>query len=112
VAPRTPTEEALAEIWKDLLDLERVGVHDNFFDLGGHSLLVAQAMARVREQLGVDLPLSAVFETLTIADLAVAVVQRQAEEMDPEALAALLAEIGVADPQAGEALEEGEGERL
>jgi acyl-CoA synthetase (AMP-forming)/AMP-acid ligase II len=94
VAPRNPTETALVEIWRDLLDLERVGIHDNFFALGGHSLLVTQVVSRVREQFLVDLPLAAVFETSTVAELAVVVVQRQAEEMDPEALAALLAEVG------------------
>jgi acyl carrier protein len=100
VAPRTPIEQELAGIWKDLLEVERVGIHDNFFDLGGHSLLVTQVVSRVRERFQIDLPLAAVFETSTIAELAVVVVQRQVEGMDPEALAALLGELETG--QAGE----------
>jgi acyl carrier protein len=69
VAPRTPTEEVLAGIWRELLKLERVGVHDNFFELGGHSLLAMRVIARIREELAVDLPLRAVFETPSVAKL-------------------------------------------
>ena len=68
-APRTPTEEALSEIWREVLRLDRVGVHDNFFELGGHSLLAIQVVARVRDVLAVELPLRALFETPTIAEL-------------------------------------------
>src|ERR1019366_4364403 len=57
VAPRTPTEELLAEIWAQFLDLERVGIYDNFFDLGGHSLLANQAVSRMREAFQVEIPL-------------------------------------------------------
>ncbi|MCJ9736513.1 phosphopantetheine-binding protein, partial [Bradyrhizobium sp. PRIMUS42] len=56
-APRNATEEGLAQIWCEVLGLERVGVHDNFFELGGHSLLATRLTARVRDRLGVDLPL-------------------------------------------------------
>ncbi|HEX3525566.1 MAG TPA: non-ribosomal peptide synthase/polyketide synthase, partial [Thermoanaerobaculia bacterium] len=76
VAPRTPVEEAVAEIWTELLDVSggsgdaKVSIRDSFFALGGHSLLATQVVARLRERFGVELPVRAVFEEATLADLA------------------------------------------
>ncbi|QLE59528.1 hypothetical protein FD725_24960 [Nostoc sp. TCL26-01] len=70
LAPRTPTEQQIADIWTQVLRLERVGVHNNFFELGGHSLLGTQVMARLYQTFQVKLPLSILFEVPTIADLA------------------------------------------
>ncbi len=67
---RTPEEELLAGIWADLLGRGRVGVHDDFFALGGHSLLATRVVARVSRLFGVDLPVSALFQTPTVAGLA------------------------------------------
>jgi amino acid adenylation domain-containing protein len=69
VAPATPTEERLAMIWTGLLKVERVGSHDNFFALGGHSLLGTQLMSRLKDTFGVDLPLRCLFEAPTLAEL-------------------------------------------
>ncbi|HYT33362.1 MAG TPA: amino acid adenylation domain-containing protein, partial [Thermoanaerobaculia bacterium] len=66
IAPRTPVEELLAGIWCQVLGLERVGIFDDFFDLGGHSLLVTQVVARVRATFEAELPLRAVFERPTV----------------------------------------------
>jgi amino acid adenylation domain-containing protein len=70
VAPRNETEEVLAQILSDVLGIDQVGVHDNFFDLGGHSLLATQAISRVRQRFGIDLPLRAMFEEPNVAHLA------------------------------------------
>ncbi|HEX6746979.1 MAG TPA: amino acid adenylation domain-containing protein, partial [Longimicrobium sp.] len=70
VAPRTPAEERMAGIWAEVLGVERVGGEDNFFDLGGHSLLATQLVSRVREAFRAELPLRAVFEAPTLAELA------------------------------------------
>ncbi|MHA7627475.1 amino acid adenylation domain-containing protein [Corallococcus sp. M7] len=78
VAPRDATEQRLADIWTELLGTPRVGVHDDFFELGGNSLLATQVISRVRESFGVDVPLRSAFEARTVAALA-QVVSRQAE---------------------------------
>ncbi|MCE0537829.1 amino acid adenylation domain-containing protein [Kineosporia rhizophila] len=72
-APRDGTEELLASIWAGLLNVERVGVADNFFDLGGHSLLATQVMSRVRSTFDIEIPLAALFDRPTVAGLAEAV---------------------------------------
>jgi acyl carrier protein len=75
VAPGSETEERLAAIWQGLLGLRKVGIHDDFFQLGGHSLLGLQLLARVKAAFAIELPLRALFDTPTIAGLAAVIVQ-------------------------------------
>ena len=71
--PQTPTERSLAGLWQVLLGVSQVAASDDFFELGGHSVLANQMTARVRETLGVDLPLSAVFDAPVLRQLAAVV---------------------------------------
>ncbi|MGH3903550.1 MAG: amino acid adenylation domain-containing protein, partial [Pseudonocardiaceae bacterium] len=69
VAPRTNTEQVVADIWAEVLGVERVGVEDNFFELGGDSIFSVRALSRIRVALGVELPARAVFDARTVAQL-------------------------------------------
>jgi amino acid adenylation domain-containing protein len=73
VAPSTPAEEALAELWREVLGVERVGATDDFFALGGHSLLAVRLIARLRERFPIDLSTRLVFQTPTLAGMSKAV---------------------------------------
>jgi amino acid adenylation domain-containing protein len=77
VAPRTLTEEALADIWAVLLKVDRIGIHDDFFDLGGHSLLATRLISRVREIFQVEMPLRTLFEEPSLAGFARAIMDRK-----------------------------------
>src|SRR5437868_3750840 len=69
VAPATPLQEFLSALWEQLLKLDKVGIHDNFFESGGNSLLGTQVISRVRQKFNVELPLLALFQSPTIAGL-------------------------------------------
>jgi len=73
VPPRTPDEEAVAAIWRDVLRRPEIGVLDDFFEVGGHSLLAVQVVVRIRKTLGVDIPVMDLFESPTVSALAAAV---------------------------------------
>jgi long-subunit acyl-CoA synthetase (AMP-forming) len=69
-APHTETEKAIADIWSKLMKLERIGIHDDFFDFGGHSLMAMKMVSQIEERFGVNLPLAEFLEEPTIAGLA------------------------------------------
>ncbi len=81
VAPRTLSEERLAEIWARLLGVDRVGIYDNFFELGGHSMLATQLVAHVQNAFQIELSLHLLFEQSTIAELAATVDKILLEEI-------------------------------
>ncbi|MCU1267656.1 MAG: hypothetical protein JWM21_3974 [Acidobacteria bacterium] len=70
VSPRTPTEDMLANIWREVLGIDQVSINDDFFNLGGHSLLLTRVATRIRETFAVELPLRTLFEASTVARLA------------------------------------------
>ncbi|HVG44167.1 MAG TPA: amino acid adenylation domain-containing protein, partial [Longimicrobium sp.] len=80
VAPRTPVEEVLAEIWAEVLRLERVGVHDSFFDLGGHSLLIMRLLARIQATFDLEISIRTVFSMPTLEAMAGEIERRIYEE--------------------------------
>jgi FkbM family methyltransferase len=93
VAPRTEIEKDLANIWAELLKVERVGVKDNFFDLGGHSLLATRLVSQIREFFQIELALRTVFESPTVAGLAEAIVHSLLGPHSDEEMEQMLAEL-------------------
>ncbi|MFC4854158.1 amino acid adenylation domain-containing protein [Actinophytocola glycyrrhizae] len=93
VAPRHPVEEVLAGIWSQVLARQRIGVHDDFFRIGGHSLLAAKVLARVREAFAIDVPIHRMFAAPTVAGLADVLAGLQSEPGQIAAIAALRVEV-------------------
>jgi amino acid adenylation domain-containing protein len=93
VAPRTPVEETLAQIWADVLKVGRVGIYDNFFSAGGHSLLMTQVVSRIRDTFRVELPIQSFFQEPKVADLAMQITQMRAAQKGDDELGRLLEEI-------------------
>jgi amino acid adenylation domain-containing protein/FkbM family methyltransferase len=91
--PRTAVEQTVADIWADVLGLKQVGMEDDFFELGGHSLKATQVVSRLRAALSIDLPLSALFETPTIAGLAATIEKIRIENPGQEDLARALSNL-------------------
>ncbi|HEX8088393.1 MAG TPA: non-ribosomal peptide synthetase, partial [Blastocatellia bacterium] len=90
VAPRNSVEAVVAAIWAEILGIEQVGAHDNFFDLGGHSLLATRAISAIRYVFKVDLPLKALFESATVAELASAVITNESKPGQAQKIARIL----------------------
>jgi acyl-coenzyme A synthetase/AMP-(fatty) acid ligase/acyl carrier protein len=80
VAPRTPLEERLAQVWADMLGLDEVGVQDGFLELGGDSLLATQVVSRVLTHFHVRVPLHALFDAPTVADMAALLAEKDTDE--------------------------------
>jgi amino acid adenylation domain-containing protein len=114
VAPRDATEAALAEIWSRLLEVDELGVRDDFFALGGHSLLAARVASRVRERFAVEMPLRAFFEHPTVEAQARWIESRgeAADELPASLLAALDEVEGLSDDEVRALLTAREGQRV
>jgi amino acid adenylation domain-containing protein len=83
VAPATPTEQALAEIWIGLLTINRISAHEDVFDLGATSLLVLSAVSKIQSQLGVEVEMTSLFESPTVAQLAAVIDRLKGEAAGP-----------------------------
>lgn len=86
----TGTFKDLAVIWATLLSLDRVGIHDNFFDLGGHSLLATRVVSRVIDHFQPELPIRSLFQSPTVAEIAVVITENQAKKLDETDLQRIL----------------------
>jgi amino acid adenylation domain-containing protein len=92
-APRTPFEEHLAAIWTDVMEIDEIGVHDPFLDLGGDSLQAARIASRVAHEFQIELPTRVLFEAPTVADMALLITLQQASQLDQATLESLLAQL-------------------
>jgi hypothetical protein len=93
VPPNSKVEESLVQVWEEILDVRPVGIHDNFFDLGGHSLSASRVIARAIETFQVDLPVSAVFDSPTVAEMARIITANQSTRTSDAQLEPILSEL-------------------
>ena len=104
VAAETWIEEKLTSIWADALDLNQVGIHDNFFDLGGHSLTASRVVSHVIKEFQLELPLRSLFQSPTVAEMASIINEHQGKMLPAKEIATILAEV--------ESIREEEAQRL
>ena len=93
IAPRTPLERDLAAIWRETLKLEQVGMDEDFFDIGGHSLSAMRIVVRIRSVLNMDVPVACLFQNPTIETLSAAMDWMRSSQDNPEDVLRLLEEI-------------------
>jgi phthiocerol/phenolphthiocerol synthesis type-I polyketide synthase E len=91
--PRNESETLVAGIWEELLGVQGIGIHDNFFVLGGQSLLATRVMTRIGEVSGIELPVDTIFEQPTIAGVARALFEQRVALENPDLIEQLLAEL-------------------
>ncbi len=84
VAPRTEVEIAISQVWADVLQVDQVGVRDNFFQIGGHSLLAMQVLVRIRSMMSIEMPMSVLFELPTVEQMALYVIQTRQHNIPDE----------------------------
>jgi acyl carrier protein len=104
VAPETPVERLVAKIWTEVLSLDQVGVHDNFLDLGGHSLTATRLVSQIIKQFQLEIPLQFLFQSPTVAEMAAVITEHQARNPAQQQVESVLAEL--------ESLSDDEAERL
>src|SRR6185503_4573709 len=92
-APQNDIEANLAAIWREVLRLDRVGSHDNFFDLGGHSLAASRVISRVTQTFQLELPVKMLFDAPTVAEMAAVLIQSQAKRTSDLKLGQMLREV-------------------
>jgi acyl carrier protein len=105
--PRNPTEEELRKIWIDVLRKESIGINDDFFEIGGHSLLAIRVMTAIRDVFRVQLPLFTFLENPTIAGLAARIGEHPITETEEQQIEQLLREL---NGMSGEAVDKLMGE--
>jgi acyl carrier protein len=93
VAPRTPVEQKLVQVWKEVLCVNSVGVHDSFFDLGGHSLDATRIISQVIMQFQLELPLQSLFKAPTVAEMGAIITKHRGKKLDKEELDRILTEL-------------------
>ena len=107
IAPRTPVEEQLTSFWSEILGIDQVGIHDNFFDLGGHSMAASRVVSRVIRTFQLELPIKAMFNSPTVAEMAKIIALNETKKAGQEALARMLSEVeSMSEGQAQKSLAE------
>jgi acyl carrier protein len=104
VASKNPVEEQLTSIWREILGLDQIGIHDNFFDLGGHSLTAMRVVSRVIKQFPLELPLQFFFQSPTIAEMAGVIMEHQGKQLGKEDLERVLSELEALSDEAAQRL--------
>ena len=104
VLPTNEIETALVSIWEKILDVRPIGISDNFFDLGGHSLSATRVVSRIFTRYQLEIPLHSLFQSPTIAEMAAVINQHQGKLLDESRLSAILDELA--------SMSEAEAERL
>jgi amino acid adenylation domain-containing protein len=93
IAPTTPMETEIGRIWADILCLDRIGIHDNFIDLGGHSLAATRVVSRVLKKFHLEISLQCLFQSPTVAEMAAVITESQAKKLGEEDINAILTQL-------------------